>query len=60
MTNNSIKAAAPFMLVCCPTTHISHTTVASMGKAIKVLNVTIHAPGFGSKLATLGTQLANK
>ena len=42
------------------TTHISHTTVASMGKAIKVLNVTIHAPGFGSKLATLGTQLANK
>ncbi len=51
----NIKAMAS-TLVCCPSTHKSHNTVANMGKARPIRKLIIHAPGRGSQLDHCGIQ----
>ncbi len=59
-TKSASSAAAPWMPLCWPSTHTSHTTVASMGKARKRRSVSIHAPGRGRARAKAGSQLASR
>ena len=59
-TNKASSAPAPSMPLCWPSTQISQTTVANIGNAMARRNVSIQAPGRGSRRATAGIRLATR
>ena len=56
--SSASKAATPSTPTCTPSTQTSQTTVANIGKAIRVLKCDIQAPGRGIQRASAGQALA--